>query len=222
MAQHVALALQARRIAVDGETSRPHLAANSAPVVAAAGPRAERLDVRGSAGLRAAPDRRVLPAAERLAPHDGTGDVPVDVGVADLDAVAASGRPRARPATGCHRSGRARWRSGCRSRDRGRRHGSGRAPGRSTRCDGTTSRAARPVRTPGCPQVRGGVEAARLDQPLLARRPTSSAPAAAPAMAAPISGPIIVARSSARPTRTLRTASASRRRNGGRRTRTPR
>ena len=49
--------------------------------------RREAEDVVGSAGLRAPPDRRPLPAAERLAAHDGAGGVPVDVGVADLDPV---------------------------------------------------------------------------------------------------------------------------------------
>ncbi len=45
----------------------------------------ERRHVVRPAGLRPAADRRALPPAERLAADDRTGDVPVDVGVADLD-----------------------------------------------------------------------------------------------------------------------------------------
>ena len=43
------------------------------------------VDVVRPAGLRRAADRRALPPAERLALDDRPGDVPVDVGVADLD-----------------------------------------------------------------------------------------------------------------------------------------
>ncbi len=46
----------------------------------------ELRDVSRSARLRSPADRRALPTAEGLAPHDRPGDVPVDVGVANLDA----------------------------------------------------------------------------------------------------------------------------------------
>lgn len=50
-------------------------------------PGAELGDVVRSAGLGTRAQHRALPAAEGLALHDRAGDVPVDVGVADLDAV---------------------------------------------------------------------------------------------------------------------------------------
>ena len=49
--------------------------------------RHEAGDVARTAGLGATTDGRALPPAERLALHDGTRDVAVDVGVADLDAL---------------------------------------------------------------------------------------------------------------------------------------
>ena len=51
------------------------------------GDRRELHDVPGPAGLGSATDVRPLPSTERLALHDGAGDVAVHVGVADLDAL---------------------------------------------------------------------------------------------------------------------------------------
>src|ERR1700712_59334 len=50
-------------------------------------PGADLRDVVRAAGLGAGADGRGLPPTERLAPHDRAGDVPVDVGVAHLDAL---------------------------------------------------------------------------------------------------------------------------------------
>ena len=47
----------------------------------------ETKNVVRTAGLGARPDRRMLPSAERLAPHDRAGDMAVHVDVADIDAV---------------------------------------------------------------------------------------------------------------------------------------
>ena len=49
-------------------------------------PSSECLDVGRATGLGPASDRRVLPAAEGLPLHDGTGHVAIHVCIADLDA----------------------------------------------------------------------------------------------------------------------------------------
>ena len=173
----------------------------------------EAQDVVRSAGLRARADRRVLPAAERLAPHDRAGGVAVDVRVADLDAfepvLDLVGVEAVQPAG----RARTRLRSAARARRRGRGRASRRAPARSTRCGGTTSRAARRSSRPASTAAPTASSGTGLDEPLLARVEFGRARGGACPTAGSTIGPIIVARSSAGPTRTLRTASASRARN---------
>ena len=94
VAQHVRLAEQARRVVRNpvvvlppgvvgaGQLGRIHLGE-----VRRRRPRAELQEVVGTAGLGAHADRRPLPAPERLALHDGTGDGPVHVGVPHLDGI---------------------------------------------------------------------------------------------------------------------------------------
>ena len=129
VAQHVALRRQARC----GRCSTPKRSCHHRRYDASASPGAgagsvrrnvhEAGDVARPAGLGAAADRRALPAAERLAAHDGAGRVAVDVGVADLDPLQPVRRSRPRRGCAARRSARRRRRSGCAARGRGRRRG---------------------------------------------------------------------------------------------------
>ena len=214
--QHVGLAAQPGAVDLPGEALAPPL------LVRAGGGRRRRVDpaerdepvdVVGSAGLGPATDRGPLPPAERLAADDGPGRVPVDVGVADLDALEPALDLRLVEAVQAAGEAVGDGVLQRRRRGRGRRPASRRAPARSTRCGGTTSPAARRCARPATTAPRRRAGAAR--PATTRRRRASSARGRSGPLGAAISGPIIVARSVAGPTRRLRTASARRRRNGG-------
>ena len=95
--EHVGLAAQPGEVVTGGEVLGPGLLVGRGRGGDVDGGRLrtqQRMHVVRAAGLRGAAHRRALPAAERLALHDGAGDVPVDVGVADLDALEPVRRSR--------------------------------------------------------------------------------------------------------------------------------
>ena len=99
-------------------------------------------------------------------------------------------------------------------RRRGRPRASRRAPDRSIRCGGTTSPARTPIFTPGV-HIRPSASRRRGSTSHSSPRSSSVSARSNLSAAGFTSGPIIVARSVAGPTRTLRTASARRVRKRG-------
>ena len=135
-------------------------------------PFAEPDEVVGPAGLGAGADGGLLPAAERLALHDGAGDAAVHVEVAGLDGLQPESQLVRGPANAGPRSGRSRcgWLDGDGLLQR-RRRSSRPGPGRRTRSGGSRIRARTPVADARAPELAGIVELPGLDGPAFALRP---------------------------------------------------